>query len=228
MVSSAVGTLLQPLSWVYSMSTEPGRPGTTRPLHCTVPLPPKAAFGRCKNDGIAGGVLWISFPRPQKEFRWIHLTFLSYLPSWATVYNLGVGCQGKGWNRANQPALASRNSTSLTNHKANNKYPTYGFLNWEKPNHPVDILELIISYVYRVYYDTSQLFLLLWTITLGRERAQCRHLNGLSSRQWFSKPHSREPQGIIGLELKIKCLFVQIGNFRPERISKGHSIDSQP
>lgn len=45
-------------------------------------------------------------------------------------------------------------------------------------------------------------------------------------KQLFSKPYSGEPQGVIELELTIKCLLVKIWNLRPERISKGHSIYS--
>lgn len=39
-------------------------------------------------------------------------------------------------------------------------------------------------------------------------------ISTVSSKQWFTKPYSGEPQGIVGLEPKIKCLFVKIWNLR--------------
>lgn len=59
------------------------------------------------------------------------------------------------------------------------------------------------------YYDKSQLSRLFGEIMLDSKGVQCRHLNGLSSNQCFSKPYFGEPEG-IGLKLKNKCLFVKI------------------
>lgn len=146
-------------------------------LHCTIPLPSKCGiFQIQKNDDMAGNVLRIFLLRPQKKFRWPHLSFLLYIPSGVTVHSSGVGCQDEGQNRANWHVSTSSNSVSLANHRQRKQNPPYwieghlqmshfGFLKQEKPNFMVDIPELITAYSCG-HSDKLQLFLLLWESTL--------------------------------------------------------------
>lgn len=98
MVSSAITILLQPFSFsLVSLCLQYPVDLVEHVFFTALSHSPQSmAFFKYKNDDTAGSVLGISSPRPQKEFRSIHLPFLPYIPAEATGHNLGAGCQGKG------------------------------------------------------------------------------------------------------------------------------------